>query len=65
MVLIKVTPEMLEQAAKTVSNTRHFLEYLHNAYTIKLKISLLSGMERVENNFIRDLMKQNQKCLLF
>ncbi|CAM3865248.1 WXG100 family type VII secretion target [Bacillus paramycoides] len=30
MVLIKVTPEMLEQAAKTVSNTRHFLEYLHN-----------------------------------
>ncbi|MDZ5609880.1 WXG100 family type VII secretion target [Bacillus pseudomycoides] len=29
MVLIKVTPEMLEQAAKTVSNTRHFLEYLH------------------------------------
>ncbi len=29
MVLIKVTPAMLEQAAKTVSNTRHFLEYLH------------------------------------
>ncbi|WP_459501474.1 WXG100 family type VII secretion target [Bacillus sp. C1] len=29
MVLIKVTPEMLEQAAKTVRNTRHFLEYLH------------------------------------
>lgn len=29
MVLIKVTPAMLEQAAKTVNNTRHFLEYLH------------------------------------
>ncbi|ARP60912.1 MULTISPECIES: WXG100 family type VII secretion target [Bacillus] len=27
---MKVTPERLEQTAKTVNNIRHFLEYLHN-----------------------------------
>lgn len=40
---IKVTPEQLEQAAKTVSNTRSSLEYIHKdlyikIYTLKLNI---------------------------
>lgn len=48
MVLIKVTPEMLEQAAKTVSNTRHFLEYLHNDlyYQIENIASQWNGASR-------------------
>ncbi|HHT7141208.1 MULTISPECIES: WXG100 family type VII secretion target [Bacillus] len=34
---MKVTSERLEQTAKTVSNIRHFLEYLHNDLCNQIK----------------------------
>ncbi len=47
---IKVTPKQLEQAAKTVKNTKSSLEYLHK--------DLYSQTEYIVS--IRCLMKQSQ-----
>lgn len=35
---IKVTPEQLEQAAKTVRNTRSSLEYIHRDFILSNRI---------------------------
>lgn len=64
MTQIKVTPEQLEQAAKTVQNTRNTLEYIHKDLSNQTEYIASQWSGATSDRFIKCLTILSQKCFL-
>lgn len=65
MTQIKVTPEQLEQAAKTVKNTRNSLEHIHKDLCNQTEYIVSQWSGATSNRFFKCLTTLNRKCFLF